>query len=355
MRKLLVATGLGAMLSLSAGMAQAAPLKVCFVYVGPHNDGGYSQQHDMGRQEIAKHFGDKVDASTYIENVKEEDSERPVRELAQKGCGLIFTTSFGFGPATMKVAKDFPNVKFEHATGFMVADNVSTYNIRWYEGRYVMGKIAASVSKKGLGGYITSFPIPEVIMGQNAFMLGAQTINPNFKIKTIWVSSWFDPAKEGDAANVLINQGADIMLQHTDSPAPIQAAEKAGIHAFGQSSDMSSFGPKSHMASLIDNWGPYYIARTQAVLDGTWKSEQAWWGLKEDMLRVAPLANMPDDVKAMAEDTMKKIVSGEIQIFKGPITKQDGSAGVPDGTVISDGDLLGMNWYVKGIDDTIPQ
>ena len=241
---------------------QADPLKVCFVYVGPHNDGGYSQQHDIGRQDVAKALGDKVDASTYIENVKEEDSERPIRELAQKGCKLIFTTSFGFmDRRRSKVAKDFPNVKFEHATGFMVADNVSTYNIRWYEGRYVMGQIAAKMSKKGLAGYIVSFPIPEVIMGIDAFMLGAQSVNPDFKVKIVWVSSWFDPGKEGDAANVLINQGADIIVQHTDSPAGMQAAEKAGIHAFGQSADMSSFGPKAHMASLIDNWGPYYIAR----------------------------------------------------------------------------------------------
>jgi simple sugar transport system substrate-binding protein len=355
MRKLLAASAAALGLAALAGAAQAAPLKVCFVYVGPHNDGGYSQQHDMARQEVGKHFGDKVDASTYIENVKEEDSERPLRELAQKGCGLIFTTSFGFGPATIKVAKDFPNVKFEHATGFMVAPNVSTYNIRWYEGRYVMGKIAATISKSGLAGYITSFPIPEVIMGQNAFMLGAQTVNPNFKVKTVWVRSWFDPGKEGDAANVLIGQGADIMLQHTDSPAPVQAAEKAGIHAFGQSADMSSFGPKSHIASLIDNWGPYYIARTQAVLDGSWKSEQAWWGFKEGMLLLEPLANIPDDVKAMAQDTIKKIEAGDIQVWKGPITKQDGSVAVEDGKVLDDGSVLGMNWYVKGFDEQIPQ
>jgi simple sugar transport system substrate-binding protein len=355
MRKLLAASAAALGLAALAGAAQAAPLKVCFVYVGPHNDGGYSQQHDMARQEVGKHFGDKVDASTFIENVKEEDSERPLRELAQKGCGLIFTTSFGFGPATIKVAKDFPNVKFEHATGFMVAPNVSTYNIRWYEGRYVMGKIAATISKSGLAGYITSFPIPEVIMGQNAFMLGAQTVNPNFKVKTVWVRSWFDPGKEGDAANVLIGQGADIMLQHTDSPAPVQAAEKAGIHAFGQSADMSSFGPKSHIASLIDNWGPYYIARTQAVLDGSWKSEQAWWGFKEGMLLLEPLANIPDDVKAMAQDTIKKIEAGDIQVWKGPITKQDGSVAVEDGKVLDDGSVLGMNWYVKGFDEQIPQ
>ena len=270
-------------------MPSADKLKACFVYVGPHNDGGYSQQHDIGRQDVAKALGDKVDASTYIENVTEADAERPIRELAQKGCGIIFTTSFGFMDPTVKVAKDFPNVKFEHATGFKTADNVATYNIRWYEGRYVMGQIAAKMSKKGVAGYIVSFPIPEVIMGIDAFMLGAQSVNPNFKVKIVWVNSWFDPGKEGDAANVLFNQGADILVQHTDSPAAMQVAEKAGIHAFGQSSDMSSFGPKAHLASLIDNWGPYYIERVKAVLDGTWKSQQAWEGLKENVVEVAPL------------------------------------------------------------------
>src|SRR5665213_4533223 len=230
MRKLLAAAALASGFVLAASAAQAAdPLKVCFVYVGPHNDGGYSQQHDMGRQAVAQALGDKVDASTYLENVPEATAEASIRGLAQNGCKLIFTTSFGFMDPTLKVAADFPDVKFEHATGFKTAPNVSTYNIRWYEGRYVMGQIAAKISKKGLAGYIVSFPIPEVIMGIDAFMLGAQSVNPDFKVKIIWVNSWFDPGKEGDAANVLINQGADILVQHTDSPAPMQVAEKAGI------------------------------------------------------------------------------------------------------------------------------
>src|SRR4029079_13094327 len=263
--------------------------------------------------------------------------------------------SFGFMESTAKVAKDFTDVKFEHATGFTTADNLATYNIRWYEGRYVMGQIAAKVSKKGLAGYIGSFPVPEVVMGIDAFMLGAQSVNPNFKVKIIWVSSWFAPGKEGDAANVLINQGADIIVQHTDSPAGMQAAEKAGIHAFGQSADMSSFGPKAHLGSLIDNWGPFYIERAKAVLDGTWKSQQAGEGMDKNVVELAPLQNMPDDVKAMAEASIAKIKSGELQPFKGPIYKQDGSIGVEDGKVIDDGTLLGLNWYVKGIDDKVPQ
>ncbi len=354
MNRLLVATIAACALAISAGTANAAPLKACWVYVGPHNDGGYSQQHDMGRQDVAKALGDKVDASTYIENVVETDSERPIRELAQKGCQIIFTTSFGFMESTIKVAKDFPDVKFEHATGFMTAPNVSTYNIRWYEGRYVMGQIAAKMSKKGVAGYIVSFPIPEVIMGIDAFMLGAQSVNPDFKLKIVWVNSWFDPGKEGDAANVLINQGADILVQHTDSPAAMQVAEKAGIHAFGQSADMSSFGPHAHLASLIDNWGPYYVKEVQAALDGTWTSHQAWEGFDTGLVEVAPLQNMPDDVKAMAEATIAKIKGGW-NPFTGPITKQDGTVAAKDGVVIDDGTLLGLNWYVKGIDDKMPQ
>ncbi len=354
MNRLLAAGTAVLALALSAGVANAAPLKACWVYVGPHNDGGYSQQHDIGRLEVAKALGDKVDASTYIENVKEEDSERPIRELAQKGCKIIFSTSFGFMDSTAKVAKDFPDVKFEHATGFTVAPNMSTYNIRWYEGRYVMGQIAAKVSKKGLAGYIVSFPIPEVIMGIDAFMLGAQSVNPAFKVKIVWVNSWFDPGKEGDAANVLINQGADILVQHTDSPAAMQVAEKAGIHAFGQSADMSSFGPKAHLASLIDNWGPYYTKEVQAVIDGTWKSQQAWQGFSDNLVEVAPLTNMPDDVKAAAMATIEKIKGGWSP-FTGPITKQDGTIAAEAGKTVDDGTLLGLNWYVKGIDDTIPQ
>jgi simple sugar transport system substrate-binding protein len=356
MRKLLAAAALAGGFVVAAGAAQAAdPLKVCFVYVGPHNDGGYSQMHDIGRQDVAKEFGDKVDASTYLENVPESDSEGQIRSLAQSGCKLIFTTSFGFMDATVKVASEFPDVKFEHATGFKAADNLSTYNTRWYEGRYVMGQIAAKMSKKGLAGYVVPVWIPEVVMGMDAFMLGAQSINPNFKIKFIATGSWFDPGKEADAANTLINQGADIIVQHTDSPAPMQAAEKAGVYGMGQAADMSAFGPKAHLASLIDTWSPYYIARTKAVLDGTWKSQQVWLGLKDGLLEVGPLTNMPDDVKKMAEDSIAKIKSGELLPFKGPVTWQDGTVEAADGSSIPDDELLGLNKFVKGFDDPVPQ
>ncbi len=356
MRKYIVALGA---VALAAGMvsgAQAADkVKACFVYTGPHNDGGWSQQHDMARLDVEKHFGDKVETA-YVENVPEgPDAERAIERFARSGCNIIFTTSFGFMDPTIKVAKQFPDVKFEHDAGYKTADNVSIYNMRWYEGRYVQGQIAAKMSKAGVAGYIVSFPIPEVVMGIDAFMLGAQSVNPDFKIKVVWVNTWFDPGKEADAAKALIDQGADIIVQHTDSPAAMQIAEERGLHAFGQSADMSKFGPKAHLASLVDNWTPYYIERVQAVLDGTWKSTDTWEGMKEGLVVLGPLTNMPDDVKAMAEDSIAKIKAGELQVFKGPITKQDGSVGVAEGTVADDKTLLGLNWYVKGIDDKLPQ
>ena len=357
MQKFMAAAGVAAALSLFTGGAQADPLKVCFVYVGPHNDGGYSQQHDMGRQAVAKALGDKVDASTYIENVKEEDSERPIRELAQKGCKLIFTTSFGFGPATAAVAKDFPDVKFEHATGFpdTVTDNLSVYNIRFYEGRYVMGQIAAKMSKTGTAGYIVSFPIPEVIMGIDAFMLGAQSVKPDFKVKIVWVNTWFDPGKEADAAKALIDQGADVIMQHTDSPAAMQIASERGKLAFGQDSEMIKFGPKTQLTSILDTWAPYYIARVKAELDGTWKSEDTWGGLDSHMFAMAPYTNMPDDVKKLAEDAQAAITAGKLHPFKCPVIGQDGKEiECKGGTSLDAGQILGMNFYVKGIDDKLP-
>jgi basic membrane protein A and related proteins len=356
MQKLLAAIGAAAVLAISASGASAADkLKACFVYVGPHNDGGYSQQHDLGRQEVDKALGDKVETS-YVENVGEgPDAERAIERLARSGCKIVFTTSFGFMDPTIKIAAKFPDVKFEHATGFKTAANVSTYNLRWYEGRYVMGQIAAKTSKTGTAGYIVSFPIPEVIMGIDAFMLGAQSVKPDFKVKIVWVNTWFDPGKEADAAKALFDQGADILVQHTDSPAGMQVAEERGLHAFGESSDMSKFGPKAHLASLIDNWGPYYVKRVQAVLDSSWKSSQTWAGFADNDVILGPFNNLPDDVKAMAEGTIAKIKSGSFFVFTGPIYKQDGTLAAKEGEKIDDGTLLGLNWYVKGVDDKMPQ
>ncbi|MFN4125438.1 BMP family ABC transporter substrate-binding protein [Pannonibacter indicus] len=354
MKTLLKATVAAAALAGSLATAQAADLKACFVYIGPVGDFGWTYQHDQGRQAVEAHFGGKVETA-YLENVPEgPDSERAIERFAREGCGIIFTTSFGYMNPTIKVAQKYPNVKFEHATGYKTAENVATYNSKFHEGRYIIGQIAAKMSKTGTAGYIGSFPIPEVVSGINAFLLGAQSVNPDFKVKIVWANSWFDPAKEADAAKALIDQGADIISQHTDSTAPLQVAEERGVLGFGQASDMINFAPKSQLTAIIDDWAPYYIERVQAVLDGTWKSEQTWAGLKEGHVVMAPYTNLPDDVVAMAKETEEKIKGGW-EPFTGPITKQDGSEAAADGVRLDDGAILGMNWYIKGIDDKLPQ
>ncbi|WP_404927289.1 BMP family ABC transporter substrate-binding protein [Mesorhizobium sp. ORM16] len=355
MKKLLIALmTTTAAFSLVASAEAADKLKACWVYTGPIGDFGYSYQHDQGRLEVEKALGDKVETA-YLENVSEgPDADRAFERLAREGCKIIFGTSFGFMDAEVKVAKKFPKVMFEHATGYKTADNLGIYNARFYEGRYVLGQIAAKESKSGVAGYIVSFPIPEVVMGINSFMLGAQSINPNFKAKIVWVNSWFDPGKEADAAKALFDQGADIIVQHTDLTAALQVAEERKLHGFGQSSDMIKFAPNAQLTSLTDEWGPYYISRVQAAIDGTWKPDNVWLGIKDGAVKLAPYTNMPDDVKAMAEATEKKIAGGW-NPFTGPIAKQDGSPWLKDGEVADDGTLLGMNFYVKGVDDKLPQ
>ena len=355
MKKLLIALmTTAAALSLAATAEAADKLKACWVYTGPIGDFGYSYQHDQGRLEVEKALGDKVETA-YLENVSEgPDADRAFERLAREKCKIIFGTSFGFMDAEVKVAKKFPKVMFEHATGFKTGDNLGIYNARFYEGRYVLGQIAAKESKKGLAGYIVSFPIPEVVMGINSFILGAQSVNPDFKVKIVWVNSWFDPGKEADAAKALFDQGADIIVQHTDSTAALQVAEERKLHGFGQSSDMIKFAPNAQLTSLTDEWGPYYISRVQAALDGSWKPDNVWLGIKDGAVKLAPFTNMPDDVKAMAEATEKKIAGGW-NPFTGPVSKQDGSPWLKDGEVADDGTLLGMNFYVKGIDDKLPQ
>src|SRR5580692_3926263 len=321
MRKILIAAT-AVMFAAGASMLSASAadkLKVGFIYLGPIGDLGWTYQHELARQALVKEFGDKIE-TTYLENVPEgPDAERSIEQLVRAGNKLIFTTSFGYMDQTLKVAKKYPKVNFEHATGYKRDKNMSTYSGRFYEGRYIQGIIAAKMSKSGVLGYIGSFPIPEVISGINATMLGAQSINPNIKIKIIWANSWFDPGKEADVAKALIDQGADIIMQHTDSPAPMQIAAERGKLAFGQSSEMIKFGPKTQLTSIIDNWTPYYIQRIKAELDGTWKSEETWGGLESKMFLMAPYTNMPDDVKKMAEDTQAAIASGKLQPFKCPV------------------------------------
>lgn len=355
MKKLLIALmTTTAAVSLAASAQAADKLKACWVYTGPIGDFGYSYQHDQGRLAVEKALGDKVETA-YLENVSEgPDADRAFERLAREGCKIIFGTSFGFMDPEVKAAKKFPKVMFEHATGYKTGDNLGIYNARFYEGRYVLGQIAAKESKAGVAGYIVSFPIPEVVMGINSFMLGAQSINPNFKAKIVWVNSWFDPGKEADAAKALFDQGADVIVQHTDSTAALQVAEERKLHGFGQSSDMIKFAPNAALTSLTDEWGPYYVSRVQAALDGTWKPDNVWLGIKDGAVKLAPFTNMPDDVKAMAEATSKKIADGW-NPFTGPVAKQDGTPWLKDGEVADDGTLLGMNFYVKGVDDKLPQ
>ena len=345
----------GAVLSASmvfAG-AHAADTKVGFVYVGPVGDHGWTYRHDKGREQVEQELGVET---TFVESVAEgADAERVIRKLASSGHNVIFTTSFGYMNPTVKVAKQFPNVMFEHATGYKRADNVSTYSGRFYEGRTVIGTIAGHMSKSGVVGYIASFPIPEVIRGINAFTIAMRKINPDAVVKVVWVNSWYDPGKEGDAAKALIDQGADIITQHTDSPAPLQVAEQRGVFAFGQASDMAAFAPKSQLTAIVDDWGPYYVARVKAAMDGTWKSEDTWDGLEPGMVVMAPYGEaVPSEVREAADAVRNDIVSGALHPFQGPIKNQAGELVAKEGEVIDDGTLLGMNYYVEGVQGEIP-
>jgi basic membrane protein A and related proteins len=354
--KWLSLAALSASAILSTSTLAADQVKVGYVYVGPVGDHGWSYEHDQGRQAMEKFFGDKV-KTTFVENVSEgADAERVITQLAKAGNDIIFTTSFGFMNPTLKVAKRFPNVVFEHATGYKRSKNLSTYALRTYEGRYVSGVAAGMTTKTNVIGYIATFPIPEVIRDINSAYLGAKSVNPNVKMKIVWVNTWYDPGKESDAANALIDQGVDVLLQHTDSPAPLIAAEKRGIMGIGQASDMAHFAPKSHMFSVRDHWAPYYIKTVQAVMDGTWKSEDYWGGLKDDVLEITSVnPNLPDDVKTAIKTTHDKIVSGELLPFTGPLKDNQGNVKVAAGTSAPDEELAGMNWYVEGIDATIPK
>ncbi len=336
-------------------MAAEAKVKACWIYVGPIGDFGYSYQHHQGLLQAKEKFGDELETA-YLESVPEgADAERAIERFARSGCNIIFTTSFGFMDATNKVAGKFPDIKFEHATGFKREHpNVATYNSRFHEGRYIQGVIAAKESKVGVAGYIASFPIPEVVMGINSFMLGAQSINPDFKLKVVWANTWFDAGKEADAAKTLIDQGVDIITQHTDSTAPMQVATERGIKAFGQASDMRKFGPDTQLTSIVDDWGPYYIERIQELMDGTWKQSDVWGGIKEGHVVMAEYANMSDETKKLAEETEAKIKSG-FNPFTGPVTKQDGTEWLKDGEVAEDSVVLQMNFYVKGVDDKLPE
>lgn len=350
-RSLLAGAG-AATLALAGGRAAFAadPLKVGFVYVGPIGDHGYSYSHDQGRKAVEAEFGERVDV-TFVENVNEgPDSERVIRQLASAGNGLVFATSFGFMQPTIRVARQFPKVAFEHATGYMTAANVGIYNGRFHEGRAVLGTIAGHVSKSGVVGYVASFPIPEVIMGINAFILAARKVNPQLTVRVIWLNTWYDPGKEADAAKALIDGGADVIVQHVDSPAAMQVAEARGAFAFGQASDMSRFAPTAHLTAIVYDWAPYYIERVKLVLDGAWKPDDKWWGLKEGLIKIAPYnESLAENVRHEADSVKEAIIAGTLHPFTGPIKDQKGVERVAAGQTLADADLLKIDWLAEGV------
>ena len=339
----------------SAAAAKPAPLKVAFAYVGPVGDGGWTFAHDNARKALEKEFGDKI-VTSFVEKVPESaDAERVFRDMVGQGNKLIFGTTFGYMEPMLKVAPDAKDVKFEHATGYKTADNLRTYDSRTYEGAYMAGVIAGSMTKSNTLGVVGSIPIPEVIRNINSFTLGAQSVNPKVKTKVVWVNEWFNPPKETEAATALINGGADVLMQNTDSPAVLKTAQDKGKRAFGWDSDMTAYGPKAHLGSAVINWAPYYIQATKDALDGKWASGKAWWGVKEGAIDMVSIA---DDVPAEVKDKIAKIKAGlkdgSYVIWKGPITDNTGKVQIEKDKAADDGFLGGIKFYVKGVEGKVP-
>ena len=338
-----------------AAAPAAEPLKAAWVYVGPVGDAGWTYAHDQGRKAVEAEFGDKV-KTTIVEKVPEgADAERVIRDLAAQGNKIIFATSFGYMEPMLKVAGEFPDVKFEHATGYKMAPNMRLYDAKFYEDAYVAGIIAGTMSKSGTIGFVGSFPIPEVLRNINAYTLGAQSVNPKIKTKVVWVSTWFDPPKEGEAAQSLINGGADVLLQNTDSSAVLQTAEKNGKYAFGWDSDMSAFAPKAHLASCIVDWGGYYKKAVKDVMDGTWKSERTVWGVKEgqnDLVKVADV--VPEDTKKKVDEAKAGMKAGTFEVFTGPVVTNDGKEVLAKGVAADQAWKDKIDFYVKGVEGRIP-
>ncbi len=332
-----------------------APLKIGFVYVSPVGDAGWTSQHDTGRREMEKALGGKV-VTQFVENVQEgPDAERVIRELAQAGNQLIFTTSFGYMNPTIKVAAQFPNTHFEHATGYKTAPNVGIYNARYYEGRYLAGMVAGRMTKSNVAGYVAAFPIPEVVMGINAFARGMRAVNPKAEVKVVWTSSWYDPGKERQAADTLVSQGADVLTHHTDSTAVVQAAEAKNVYAIGYHSDMSKYGPHAQLTAVTHHWGDYYTKRAQAQLAGTWKPDNVWGGIKDGFVALAPFNPVvPKDVQEAVNKAKAGIVAGTVSPFAGPIKDNEGKERLAAGKTLSDEDLNKMNYYVEGVQGKVP-
>jgi len=351
---MLAAALLGLVASLPA--LGADPLKVGFVYVSPIGDAGWTFQHDLGRKAMEEALGDNVETK-YIESVPEGgEAERVIRQFASDGYDLVFTTSFGYMNPTIKVAKQFPDVVFEHATGYKTAENVGNYVARFYEARYLTGIVAGHMTESNTAGYVAAFPIPEVLRGINAFTRGMRSVSPEAEVKVIWVNSWFDPGREREAADVLISQGADVLTHHTDSTAVVQAAEEAGKWSVGYHSDMSKYGPQRHLTAATHHWGDYYTKTAQEVMEGVWESTSVWGGLAEGMADIAPLNDkVPADVAKQVEEAKAAIIDGSFHPFQGPIRGQDGEVKVPEGETMTDKELTTMEWYVEGVVGKLPK
>ena len=352
-----VAAVVAATCALAATGASTAqqPLKIGFVYVSPIGDAGWTFQHDQGRKEMEKALGGKV-VTKVVENVAEgADAERVIREFAATGNQLVFTTSFGYMNPTIKVAKQFPKVAFEHATGYKMDKNVGIYNARFYEGRYLNGVIAGRMTKTNVAGYVGAFPIPEVLQGINAFTRGMRSVNPKAEVKVVWVNAWFDPGREREAANTLIAQGADVVTHHTDSTAAVQAAEEKGVYAFGYHSDMSKYGPKAQLTATTHQWGAYYTSVAEKMIAGTWKPGSVWGGMKDGMIKLAPLNPVvPKDVADLVASLSTDIISGKLHPFTGPIKDNTGKEKLAAGKTMDDATLAKMDYYVQGVQGKLP-
>ena len=354
-RQLFNALAVFAVMVLVATGARAADT-VCFVYVSPIGDAGWSYQHDQGRKQMEKALAGKV-TTKFVENVSEgSDAERVIRELAQSGCRVVFTTSFGYMNYTEKVAKQFPKVIFMHATGYKTGPNLGIYNARFYEGRYLTGVIAGKMTKTNVLGYVAAFPIPEVLQGINAFTRGARSVDPKAEVRVIWTNSWYDPGKEREAAQTLIAQGADVITNHTDSTSVVQAAEEKGKYALGYHSDMSKYGPKAQLTATTHQWGDFYTKAVADVLAGTWKTTNVWGGMKDGMIKLAPLnPAIPPEVRALVAKQEADIKGGTLHPFAGPVVDQDGKTRVPAGKNMTDDELGKMDYYVEGVASKLPK
>ncbi len=339
----------------AAAAPKAEPMKIAFIYVGPVSDGGWTFAHDNARKALEKEFGDKI-VTSFVESVPESaDAEAAFREKASQGNKMIFGTTFGYMEPMLKVAPEFKDVKFEHATGYKTADNMRTYDSRTYEGAYMAGVIAGKMSKTGTLGVVASVPIPEVVRNINSFTLGAQSSNPKIKTKVVWVNAWFDPPKETEAATSLINGGADVLFQNTDSPAVLKTAQDKGKRAFGWDSDMTAYGPNAHLASAVINWTPYYIKATKDALEGTWTTGGVWWGVKEGAIDLVSIAeDVPAETKAKVDEVKAGLKAGTFSIWKGPLVDNTGKTLLKDGEVADDKFLSGVMFYVKGVQGKVP-